>query len=70
VDKASPPSAENCARANDFILTAAEASLSGIHFTCTLTPPSALPWTNLVLRATATTADQFAFGILTLAVGR
>jgi hypothetical protein len=70
VANASAPSAENCARANNFILTSAEASRSGNEFTCTLTPPSALPWTNLVLRATADTTNESGLGVLTLAVGR
>lgn len=69
VDSASVASAENCARANSFILTSAEASLNGNKFTCTLTPPSALPWTNLVLRATAATSGESALGVLSLAVG-
>jgi hypothetical protein len=70
VDNTNAPSAENCARANNFILTASGASVTGNHFTCALTPPSALPWTNVVLRATAATTNESALGVLTLAVGR
>ena len=70
VDNARAPSAENCARANNFILTSAKASLSGNQFTCALTPPSALPWTNLILRATAATTGESALGVLPLSVGR
>jgi hypothetical protein len=70
VSNASAPSAENCARANNFVLTAGDASITGNHFTCTLTPPTSLPWTNIILRATATTTNEFALGVLTLPVGR
>ncbi len=70
VDNTGAPSAENCARANNFILTAADAILTGNHFTCALTPPSALPWSNIILRATAATTNESALGVLTLAVGR
>jgi len=69
VDNAGALSAESCARANNFILTAADARLTGTHFTCTLTSPAALPWTNLVLRATAATTDESALGVLNLSVG-
>jgi len=70
VGKAGAPSAENCARANSFVVASAAANLIGAHFTCTLTSPSELPWSNVVLRATAATSNQSALGIVTLPVGR
>jgi hypothetical protein len=70
VDNAGAPAAENCARANNFVLTAGDARLTGNHFTCTLRPPAELPWTSLVLRATAATTGESALGVLTLTVGR
>jgi hypothetical protein len=56
----------NFERANSFILAAADAQVSGSQFTGSLAAPSELPWSNLVLRATATLPHDVGFGILTL----
>jgi hypothetical protein len=67
---AGAPTAEHCARANDFVLATAMADVTGNQFICPLTPPAALPWSNLVLRATAATSNESAIGVLTVSVGR
>jgi hypothetical protein len=69
-DNAGAPTAERCARANNFVLATARAVVTGNQFTCPLTPPAALPWSTLVLRATAATANESALGVLTVSVDR
>ncbi len=61
---------ENHERANDVVLTAAETNLTADAFAFPVTVPANLPWSNVVLRATATTGTESAMGTMTLPVSR
>ena len=54
--------ATNHQRANDFVLVSANAETVGNGFQATLTVPDRVPWSTLVLRATATTSTETALG--------
>ncbi len=54
--------ATNQQRANDFVLISANAETVGNAFKTTLTVPDRVPWSSLVLRATATTSTETALG--------
>jgi hypothetical protein len=56
----------NHERANNFVLLSAETRLTGNRFECPITAPSKLPWTNVVLRAYASTETEEALGVITL----
>ncbi len=58
--------AANFQRANSFTLATAEAKSRGREFTATFTVPPRLPWTNLILRASATLSGKTGLGVMTL----
>lgn len=53
-------------RANSFVLDATDAEVSGNRISASLKVPAELPWSNLVLRASAALAQDAGLGILTL----
>ena len=55
--------AANEARANAYVITSADAATDGNRFTATLKVPEALPWTNLILKASGTLSNETAFGV-------
>jgi hypothetical protein len=56
--------------ANSFVLTSAEAKASGNRFAGSLHVPSAIPWSNVVLRASATLAKEAGIGVVVVPVKR
>jgi hypothetical protein len=60
--------AGNYERVSSFMLTSAEVASLGNKFTGSLEVPKQLPWTNLILRATATADEETGLGILALKV--
>ena len=54
--------------ANSFVLTSAVAKVSGNQFSGSLRVPSALPWSNLVLRASATLSNEAGIGVIAVPV--
>ena len=59
---------ENHRRANDVVLAHAETQANGNRFECRVPVPAPLPWSNLVLRAEATSATEAACGVRTVLV--
>ncbi|HLX68040.1 MAG TPA: C25 family cysteine peptidase [Verrucomicrobiae bacterium] len=53
-------------RANSYVLTEADAVAVGKTFSVSLAVPAALPWTNLTLKASATTSNESGLGVLVL----
>jgi hypothetical protein len=60
----------NHRRANDVVLSAADAKVSGSRFSCPLEVPASLPWSNLVIRAVAAKNHETGMGLLKLTVAR
>ena len=60
--------ANNHKRANLFILAEAEVQSVGGNFAASMTVPAELPWTNLILRASARVSWEKGLGILRLRV--
>jgi hypothetical protein len=60
--------AANHLRANSFDLASVEVKASGNEFAASLPAPANIPWTNLVLRASATAGSESAMGALTVSV--
>jgi hypothetical protein len=56
----------NYERANSFTIAAAEAKSRGRNFATALEVPADLPWSNLILRASATRSNETGLGVLTL----
>lgn len=56
----------NHQRANSFVLASTEARTTRNQFVAAIQVPIGLPWTNLILRATATLNPMTGFGILPL----
>jgi hypothetical protein len=54
--------------ANTFVLTTAETRASTNHFAASIKIPVDLPWTNVVIRASATLSNEAAIGVITLDV--
>jgi hypothetical protein len=52
----------NHERANSFVLTSAEASGTAQHFAVSLGMPADAPWTNIVIRASATVSNDTGIG--------
>jgi hypothetical protein len=59
--------ADNCGRANQFVLASATALADAQHFQCVLAAPK-LPWPEVVVRACAEKGDECAQGVATLRV--
>lgn len=59
---------EKSIRANNFVLTEADAKLIETRFSCSMTAPTTLPWSNLVVRAIAATSEESAQGVVTIPV--
>jgi hypothetical protein len=57
-------SVSNHERANNFVLNSTQVIPDKQTFTCSLMAPSIIPWSNLVIRVTATTSNQAAVGVL------
>jgi hypothetical protein len=56
--------------ANSFVLTTAEARASGNHFTASLKVPARLPWSSVVVRASATLSNETGMGVVAVPVKR
>jgi hypothetical protein len=54
--------------ANSLMLTTAETKAAGDHFTMSLKAPTDLPWSNVVIRATATASNEAAIGVISVPV--
>jgi hypothetical protein len=50
--------------ANSFVLTTADAKTTGDSFTALLTAPTNAPWSNLVVRASATLSNDVGMGVI------
>jgi hypothetical protein len=50
--------------ANSFVLATTEAKASGNHFTASVTAPDTLPWSNVVIRASATLSNETGIGVV------
>jgi hypothetical protein len=62
--------AANFERANTFVLDTADAEVSGNQISASLKVPANLPWTNLVIRASATSTHDAGLGVLTLPIAQ
>jgi hypothetical protein len=54
--------------ANSFVLTTAEARASGTHFAASLQAPASLPWSNVVVRASAILSNETGMGVVAVPV--
>ena len=54
----------NYQRANSFVLATAETKASGTHFDASLEAPVDVPWSNIVVRASATSSNEAGLGIV------
>ena len=54
--------------ANSFVLTTADAKVSGTHFAASLKTPASLPWSNVVVRASATMSNETGMGVVVVPV--
>ncbi len=59
---------ENNQRVNNVVLAATEAKPNGKRFDCSLELPGQVPWSNVVVRAWATTKTEAALGVATVPV--
>ncbi len=60
--------AANHQRPNSFVLAAAEARTSSGSFAATLQAPAILPWSKVIVRASATVSNQSSMGIMVVPV--
>jgi hypothetical protein len=56
--------------ANSFVVTTAEARASGTHFAASLKAPASLPWSNVVVRASAVLSNETGMGVVAVPVKR
>jgi hypothetical protein len=54
--------------ANSFVLTTAEARASGTHFAASLKAPASLPWSSVVVRASAILSNETGMGVVAVPV--
>jgi len=54
--------------ANSFVLTTAEAKASGTHFAAPLKAPASLPWSKVVVRASASLSNETGMGAVAVPV--
>ena len=59
---------ENHRRANAVVLATREVKSNGVNFECQTDLPEDLPWENIILRASAATETESAFGVETMQV--
>jgi hypothetical protein len=60
----------NLERANALALVTTEVLAEGEQFVCELTAPLTIPWSNVIVRASAGLNDQFAVGVLSIPVSQ
>jgi hypothetical protein len=56
--------------ANSFVLTSADVRASGTHFVASLKVPASLPWSNVVVRASAVLSNETGMGVVAVPVKR
>lgn len=59
----------NHQRANSFVVSSALKKSVGTNFSVSMKLGDAMPWSNVVIRATATVSNEMGFGVLVLPVG-